>query len=129
MAPGSGTSSGKQQHDYSEEEFNSNSGQNTVVKKHSPASTQECPSGYGSANIFKTKFQSEECISCNQILSEANGKEYDIYVAHQLCPNMDMQSSFVFIIIAFIILIVIVAIRAPVIAKRDVKKDTNMYKE
>jgi len=46
-------------------------------------------------------------VSCSQILAEANGKEYDIHVAHQLCPNIDMQGSFVLILIVLIILVII----------------------
>ena len=103
----SGPKAAAQQHDQNEEEFNSNSGSNTQITKHKPAATQECPSGYGTANVFKNKFQSETCISCSQILSEASGKDYDIFVAHQLCPNLDMQGNFVVIIIIFIVLVII----------------------
>lgn len=106
LQSGSGSSSGTQEHDSQEEEFNSNNGGNTAITKHTPAATKECPKGSGSANVFKNKFQSEECVSCNQILAEANGKEYDIYVAHQLCPNIEMQSSFTLILVVFVLLVI-----------------------
>lgn len=119
MASGSGTSSAKVDHDPAEEEFSSNKGTNTQIKKHTPASTSECPSGYGSASVFKTKFQSEVCISCNQILAEANGKEYDIYVAHKLCPNIDMQANFMLIAIVFIIIVILAVVGGIVLGMKN----------
>lgn len=97
----------KQTHSSDEEEFDSKSGTNTPVKGHTPASAKECPSGYGSASVFKNKFQSETCISCNQIYNEAKGEEYDIFVAHQLCPNIEMQSTFTVIMVILIALVVV----------------------
>ena len=105
-APGKSTAP-KQTHSSDEEEFDSKSGTNTPVKGHTPASSKECPSGFGSASVFKNKFQSEKCISCSQIYNEANGEEYDIFVAHQLCPNIAIQSSFVMLMVILVALVVV----------------------
>jgi len=55
-------------------------------------------------------------------LAEAGGKEYDIYVAHQLCPNIDMQASFMLILIVFIILVVLGVIGGSVLGTKSVPK-------